>query len=96
MSKKKAEDQTVGMDREALIKKFGRSEGDTGSAEVQVALANARIKSITDHLATHPKDFHSRRGLIKLVNGRRRMLDYLKGKSEARYKDVIATLGLRR
>ena len=69
---------------------------DTGSPEVQVALLSERIKSLTDHLQTHEKDFHSRRGLLVMVGQRRRLLDYLKRKNEGRYKELIERLGLRR
>ena len=79
-----------------LIKEFATGEGDTGSPEVQVALLSERIKSLTDHLQTHEKDFHSRRGLLVMVGQRRRLLDYLKRKNEGRYKELIERLGLRR
>jgi small subunit ribosomal protein S15 len=79
-----------------LVKEYARKEGDTGSPEVQVAILSERIKSLTDHLATHPKDFHSRRGLLVMVGQRRRQLDYLKGKDQGRYETVIERLGLRR
>jgi small subunit ribosomal protein S15 len=79
-----------------LVKEYARKEGDTGSPEVQVAILSERIKSLTDHLATHPKDFHSRRGLLVMVGQRRRQLDYLKGKDPGRYDTVIERLGLRR
>lgn len=82
--------------KQELIKEYRRKEGDTGSPEVQVAVWTAHIKNITEHLATHKKDFHSRRGLVQMVNNRRKSLDYLKGKDEARYKDLIKRLGLRR
>jgi len=80
----------------ALITEHGRSAGDTGSAEVQVAILSERIKNLTEHLQTHEKDFHSRRGLLVMVGQRRRLLDYLKKKSNARYTEVITRLGLRR
>ena len=80
----------------ALIKENARKDGDTGSPEVQVAVLSERIKQLTDHLGTHKKDFHSRRGLLMMVGQRRRLLDYLKGKDEKRYDDLIARLGLRR
>ncbi|MEA2779688.1 MAG: small subunit ribosomal protein [Rhodospirillaceae bacterium] len=82
--------------KQALIKEFATGEGDTGSPEVQVALLSERIKSLTDHLQTHGKDFHSRRGLLVMVGQRRRLLDYLKRKNEGRYKELIERLGLRR
>ncbi len=79
-----------------IVKKYQRSASDTGSPEVQVALLTARIKDLTPHFEKHKHDHHSRRGLIRLVNQRRKLLDYLKGKDEARYKSLIADLGLRR
>ncbi len=79
-----------------IVKKYQRSPSDTGSPEVQVALLTARIKDLTPHFEKHKHDHHSRRGLIRLVNQRRKLLDYLKGKDEARYKALIADLGLRR
>ena len=82
--------------KQALIKEFATAEGDTGSPEVQVALLSERIKSLSDHLQTHEKDFHSRRGLLVMVGQRRRLLDYLKKKNNARYSEVITRLGLRR
>jgi small subunit ribosomal protein S15 len=71
-------------------------ETDTGSPEVQIALLSSRIDHLTGHLKTHKKDFHSRRGLLMLVGRRRRLLDYLKGVDVARYREIIAKLGLRR
>ncbi len=82
--------------KQALIKEFGRSDGDTGSAEVQVAILSERILNLTGHLNDHKKDRHSRRGLLVMVGQRRRMLDYLKAKDESRYQNVIKRLGLRR
>jgi len=82
--------------KEALIKEHGRAEGDTGSAEVQVAILTERIKNLTEHFKGHAKDNHSRRGLLMLVNQRRSLLDYLRGKDEQRYTDLIAKLGLRK
>jgi small subunit ribosomal protein S15 len=82
--------------KQALIKEFATADGDTGSPEVQVALLSERIKNLTEHLQSHDKDFHSRRGLLVMVGQRRRLLDYLKRKSEARYKELIERLGLRR
>ncbi|WP_410219067.1 30S ribosomal protein S15 [Paracoccus sp. (in: a-proteobacteria)] len=79
-----------------VIKEFGTKEGDTGSPEVQVAILSSRIATLTEHFKTHKKDNHSRRGLLKLVAQRRKLLDYLKGKEEARYTDLIGKLGLRR
>ena len=79
-----------------LIKKFAQSEGDTGSPEVQIALLTDRIVYLTDHFKTHKKDHHSRRGLLKLVGRRRRLLRYLKSNHPDRYQTVIKSLGLRR
>lgn len=79
-----------------LIKKFGREEGDTGSPEVQVSILTERIVNLTEHLKTHKKDFHSRRGLLIMVGQRRRLLDYLKSRSVERYQTIISELGLRR
>ena len=78
-----------------LIGKYGRSDGDTGSAEVQVALLTERINSLTDHFRTHLKDHHSRRGLLKMVGTRRRLLTYLKRSDLATYRALIEQLGLR-
>ena len=79
-----------------LIHTHARSEADTGSAEVQVALQTERINELTDHLRTHPKDHHSRRGLLMLVGKRRRMLRYLERNDLERYRALVADLGLRR
>lgn len=79
-----------------LVEKFQRTAGDTGSSEVQIALLSASISSLTEHLKAHKKDFHSRRGLITMVNRRRALLDYLKRTQHARYTAVIQALGLRR
>lgn len=79
-----------------LIKEYAVKEGDTGSPEVQVAVLSERIKNLTEHFKTHGKDNHSRRGLLMMVNQRRSLLDYVKKKSEARYKSLIERLGLRR
>lgn len=79
-----------------VVKKFARSTHDTGSPEVQVALLTERIKALGPHFDQHKKDNHSRRGLLKMVNQRRQMLDYLKSKDETRYTKLIAELGLRR
>ena len=75
---------------------FKRSEQDTGSADVQVALLTSRIKELTEHLKTHKKDHSSRRGLIMMVNKRRKLLSYLQKEDDGRYKELIAKLGLRR
>jgi small subunit ribosomal protein S15 len=82
--------------KQELIKEYATAEGDTGSPEVQVAILSERIRNLTDHLGTHKKDFHSRRGLLVLVGQRRRLLDYLKRKSQERYATLIQRLGLRR
>jgi small subunit ribosomal protein S15 len=79
-----------------IIGKFRRHESDTGSPEVQIALLSERINELTQHFATHKKDHHSRRGLMKLVGQRRRLLDYLKSKDINRYRTIIQDLGLRR
>jgi small subunit ribosomal protein S15 len=79
-----------------LIGKYGRSNGDTGSAEVQVALMTARINELTEHLRAHAKDHHSRRGLLMLVGKRRRMLRYLERTDVERYRSLVGELGLRR
>jgi small subunit ribosomal protein S15 len=78
------------------IKKFAQHEGDTGSPEVQVALLTERISHLTEHFKVHQKDHHSRRGLLKLVGQRRRLLDYLKSKSVDRYRGLIDSLGIRK
>ena len=79
-----------------LISTYRLHESDTGSPEVQVAILSERIKNLTEHFKDHKKDNHSRRGLLKLVSQRRRLLDYLKGKDEGRYQTLIDKLGLRR
>jgi small subunit ribosomal protein S15 len=79
-----------------VIQKFARSEGDTGSPEVQIALLSERITYLTEHFKVHKKDHHSRRGLLKLVGQRRRMLNYLKRKDVERYRAVIKELGIRK
>ena len=82
--------------KQAIIKEYGRSEGDTGSPEVQVAILTARIQELTEHLKVNQKDHHSRRGLLKMVGQRRNMLAYLKKKDIERYRSLIARLGLRK
>ena len=82
--------------KQELLKEFATVEGDTGSPEVQVAILTERIKNLTEHFKDHQKDNHSRRGLLKLVSQRRRLLDYLKGEDESRYQSLIERLGLRR
>jgi small subunit ribosomal protein S15 len=79
-----------------IIADFGRAPNDTGSPEVQVALLSARIEHLTDHFKAHKQDHHSRRGLLKLVNQRKRLLGYLKDRDLARYQGLIERLGLRR
>ena len=82
--------------KQEIIQEHGAHEGDTGSPEVQVAVLTKRISHLTDHLRTHKHDFHSRRGLLKLVGKRRRLLKYLQKKDVERYRSLIARLGLRR
>ena len=82
--------------KQELIKDYAVEPDDTGSPEVQVAILSERIANLTEHFKTHKKDNHSRRGLLKLVSQRRRLLDYVKSKDEARYQSLIARLGIRR
>lgn len=82
--------------KQNLIKEYQKAENDTGSPEVQVAIISKRISNLTEHLKVNKKDNHTRRGLIKLVGKRRRLLDYLKRKDANRYSDLIKSLGLRR
>lgn len=82
--------------KRAVVEKFGRETGDTGSPEVQVALLSERIKALGPHFEKNKKDHHSRRGLLKMVNQRRKLLDYLKKKDVGRYQKLIGELGLRR
>ena len=82
--------------KQVVIKKFQGHEKDTGSAEVQIALLTTRIIYLTEHFRSHKKDFHSRRGLLKIVNQRRKLLDYLKSKDVARYKKILEELNLRK
>ena len=86
----------MSIDSSSVIEANKRSENDTGSPEVQVALLTARIAHLTEHFKTHKKDHHSRRGLLKMVNNRRSLLDYLHRKDAGRYKALIEKLGLRR
>ncbi|MDX1250803.1 MAG: 30S ribosomal protein S15 [Gammaproteobacteria bacterium] len=79
-----------------LVKQYQRSSGDTGSTEVQVALLTARIEQLSGHFKSHVKDHHSRQGLLKMVNKRRKLLDYVKSRDTERYRELIARLGLRR
>jgi len=82
--------------KQEIINEFGKSDSDTGSAEVQVALLSNRIDHLTEHLKTHKKDHHTRRGLLMLVGKRRRLLQYLQNQDVQRYRDIIEKLGLRR
>jgi small subunit ribosomal protein S15 len=82
--------------KQELMKEFATKSGDTGSPEVQVAILSERISNLTEHFKSHVKDNHSRRGLLKLVSQRRRLLDYLKSRDEGRYQTLISRLGLRR
>ena len=79
--------------KQELVQEYARNKEDTGSPEVQIAILSERIRNLTEHLATHPKDFHSRRGLLVMVGQRRSQLDYLKRKDVARYETVIERLG---
>ena len=82
--------------KQELIKEYAQSSNDTGSPEVQIAILTERITNLTEHFKTHKKDNHSRRGLLKMVSQRRRLLDYVKSVDEARYQTVIKSLGIRR
>jgi small subunit ribosomal protein S15 len=82
--------------KQEVIENYATAQGDTGSPEVQVAILSERIRNLTEHLKTHKKDFHSRRGLLMMVGQRRRLLDYLKGKEAARYERLVERLVLRR
>ena len=82
--------------KQELIKDFGAKDGDTGSPEVQIAVLTERIVNLTEHFKMHKKDNHSRRGLLKMVSQRRRLLDYVRSKNEDRYKGIIQRLGIRR
>lgn len=84
------------INKQEIIEKFGRTPGDTGSPEVQIALLTARIQHLTEHLKTHKKDHHSRRGLLKMVGQRRGLLNYLKEKDIMRYRAIVNELGLRK
>jgi len=84
------------IDKKQIITKYGRTENDTGSPEVQVALLTERINHLTQHLRVHPKDFHSRRGLLKLVGQRKGLLDYIRERDVVRYRELIGELGLRK
>lgn len=94
---KKVKPMSITPERKAeLVKEYATKEGDTGSPEVQVAVLTERIKNLTEHFKGHKKDNHSRRGLLKMVSQRRRLLDYTKSKDEERYKSLITRLGIRR
>ena len=82
--------------KEALINEYAAKQGDTGSPDVQIAILTERITNLTEHFKLHQKDNHSRRGLLKMVAQRRRLLDYVRGKDEERYKTLIGKLGIRR
>ena len=82
--------------KQELIRDYSRATGDTGSPEVQVAILSERIRNLTEHLGSHKKDFHSRRGLLVMVGQRRNLLDYLREKDKGRYETLIERLGLRR
>ncbi|MGV6819284.1 MAG: 30S ribosomal protein S15 [Parvularcula sp.] len=82
--------------KSALISEYAVKDGDSGSPEVQVAILTERINNLTEHFKEHKKDNHSRRGLLKMVSQRRKLLDYVRGKEEARYQSLIERLGLRR
>lgn len=83
-------------EKPAIVKDFARSDADTGSPEVQVALLTARIKGLMPHFKIHAKDVHSRRGLLRMVSRRRRLLDYLKSRDLSRYRSLVERLGIRR
>lgn len=85
-----------GAQKGSIIEEYRLDDADTGSPEIQVALLSARISELTDHFNTHKKDHHSRQGLLRMVNRRRKLLDYLKDKDSDRYRKLIASLGLRR
>lgn len=82
--------------KQELVKEYATASGDTGSPEVQVAILTERIKNLTEHFQTHKKDNHSRRGLLKLVSQRRKLLDYVKSRDDGRYRALIERLGIRR
>ena len=82
--------------KSTIIAEYSRGDADTGSPEVQVALLSARISELTEHFGEHKKDHHSRQGLLKMVNKRRKLLDYIKSKDQDRYRELIKRLGLRR
>ncbi len=86
----------IAVKKAATIEEYATKKGDTGSPEVQVAVLTTRIAELSEHMQTHKKDLHSRHGLLAMVAKRRKLLDYLKGKDDARYQDLIKRLGLRR
>ena len=83
-------------EKKEIVKDFGKKDTDTGSTEVQVALLTKKINELSEHFKTHKKDHHSRRGLLGMINNRRKLLKYLKGKNEEGYKEIIKKLGLRK
>jgi small subunit ribosomal protein S15 len=87
---------SIAQRKQDLIQEYARTQGDTGSPEVQIAILSERIRNMTEHMSLHKKDFHSRRGLLIMVSKRRKLLDYIKRKDTARYEDLIKRLGLRR
>ena len=82
--------------KQSIVDEYGKDSKDTGSTEAQIALLTARISDLTPHFQSHKKDHHSRQGLVRLVNQRRKLLDYLKSKNVERYRELISRLGLRR
>ena len=91
-----ADRRSVSKERTAeLVKEYGKAEGDTGSAEVQIAILTERIRNLTEHLKVHKKDFHTRTGLLKLIGKRRRLLVYIKNRDIEEYRALIAKLGIR-
>jgi small subunit ribosomal protein S15 len=95
--KQETDEMSLSVERkQELITDFAIKSGDTGSPEVQIAILTERIKGLTDHFRTHKKDNHSRRGLLKMVSLRRKLLDYVRAKDEDRYKSIIERLGIRR
>jgi small subunit ribosomal protein S15 len=95
-TKRRKKKLVVAENKDAIIREYATHDGDTGSPEVQVALLTARIQHLTEHLREHKHDFHSRRGLLKMVGQRRRLLKYLQKKDVERYRTLISRLGLRR
>jgi small subunit ribosomal protein S15 len=93
---KKAKPEPTATAKTKVIKDYQKDKNDTGSPEVQIAIWTHRINELSEHMQTHKKDFHSRRGLLVMVAKRRKLLDYLKGKDEARYQELIKRLEIRR